>query len=104
MRFFAACIVLGYEALHGAHWVYRDMKPANVLLSSRGYCCLIDFGLAARVEHRAVSGKCGTRGYWAPEMVKGDPYTFSSDWYPFSHMSHPIPPISHRLNSFSLSL
>ena len=41
---------------------------------------LIDFGLAAKVES-ALKGKCGTRGYWAPEMVKGDQYLFSGDWW-----------------------
>jgi hypothetical protein len=26
----------------------------------------------------ALKGKCGTRGYWAPEMVKGDQYLYVS--------------------------
>ena len=40
---------MGYEALHSKGFVYRDMKPANVLIKDTGYCCLIDFGLAAKV-------------------------------------------------------
>jgi cGMP-dependent protein kinase len=47
--FFTACIIMGYEALHSKGFVYRDMKPANVLIKDTGYCCLIDFGLAAKV-------------------------------------------------------
>jgi serine/threonine protein kinase len=78
--FFTACIVMAYEALHTAGFVYRDMKPANVLLKDNGYCVLIDFGLAAKMD-TALKGKCGTRGYWAPEMVKGDQYLASADWW-----------------------
>ena len=47
-------------------------------------------GLAAKMD-TALKGKCGTRGYWAPEMVKGDQYLASGDWcvwrieMPFRH-------------------
>ena len=78
--FFTACIVMAYQALHSQNFVYRDMKPANVLVRDNGYCVLVDFGLAARVD-RALKGKCGTRGYWSPEMVKGDQYLYSGDWW-----------------------
>ena len=46
-----------------------------------GYACLVDFGLAANVSEAALKGKCGTRGYWAPEMVKGEQYLYSVDWW-----------------------
>ena len=69
MCFFTACIVNAYEALHTNGYVYRDMKPANVLIKENGYAVLIDFGLAAKLN-TALKGKCGTRGYWPPEMVK----------------------------------
>jgi serine/threonine protein kinase len=45
-----------------------------MLLKANGYCCLIDFGLTSKVSKAAIKGRCGTRGYWAPEMVKGDRY------------------------------
>ena len=67
--FFTACITLAYQALHTKGYVYRDMKPANVLIKDNGYAVLIDFGLAAKVS-TVLKGKCGTRGYWSPEMVK----------------------------------
>ena len=54
---------MAYEALHSKGFVYRDMKPANVLIKDTGYAVLIDFGLAAKLD-TALKGKCGTRGYW----------------------------------------
>ena len=80
VKFFTACIVMAYEALHSKGFVYRDMKPANVLIKDNGYAVLIDFGLAAKLD-TALKGKCGTRGYWSPEMVKGDQYLYSGDWW-----------------------
>jgi len=80
VAFFTACIVLAYEVLHKSGFVYRDMKPANVLIKDNGYCVLIDFGLAAKMD-TALKGKCGTRGYWAPEMVRGGQYLSSGDWW-----------------------
>ena len=81
VAFFSACIIKAYEALHTQGFVYRDMKPANVLIKENGYCVLIDFGLAAKITESALKGKCGTRGYWAPEMVKGNQYLASGDWW-----------------------
>ena len=60
MCFFTACIVNAYEALHANGYVYRDMKPANVLIKENGYAVLIDFGLAAKLN-TALKGKCGER-------------------------------------------
>ena len=57
-------MVLAYEALHTANYVYRD-AGGNVILKSNGYCCLTDFGLTT-----VASALKGTRGYWAPEMVR----------------------------------
>ena len=58
-RFYVAAVVLGYEALHGAHLVYRDLKPENLLFGADGYvkvglCVFVCFVLRFFVAARAV--------------------------------------------------
>jgi len=86
-RFFAARILLGVDALHRHNLVYRDLKPDNVLLDDEGYCRISDLGLATEVTP-TLSGACGTRGYWAPEMLRrenGKKATYDQrvDWFSF---------------------
>ena len=50
--------------------IYRDMKPANVMLRPEGGVKLIDFGTAKEytIENNADTTALGTRGYAAPEQ------------------------------------
>ena len=59
------------------------MKPENVLLDQYGNCCISDFGLACHMGRNGLKGKCGTRGYWSPEMLSGERYFLSTDWWSF---------------------
>lgn len=50
--------------------IYRDMKPANIMLKPGGGVKLIDFGTAKEytIENNADTTALGTRGYAAPEQ------------------------------------
>jgi serine/threonine protein kinase len=63
-KYFAARTVLGLQAIHNMSVVYRDLKPDNILMTADGATKLSDFGLAATVSRRGLTGVCGTRGYW----------------------------------------
>ncbi|KAG1692141.1 hypothetical protein DVH05_025761 [Phytophthora capsici] len=88
VRFWAAQILLGIQHLHDKNIVYRDLKPENILLDEKGNCSLSDLGLAVEVTS-TLTGRCGTRGYWAPEMLLRDEsgnrlvYDQSVDWWSY---------------------
>lgn len=67
------CDVLGYLHTREKPIIYRDMKPANVMLKPDGNLMLIDFGTAREFKSRSVADTTclGTRGYAAPEQYGG---------------------------------
>lgn len=79
-RFYIACILKGLEHLHDRYIMYRDLKMENVMIDSRGYAKLTDFGLSKFVIGHTYT-KCGTPDYMAPEMVLGAAHNSAVDWW-----------------------
>ena len=48
-RFYLAEIILAVESLHSRGIIYRDLKPANILIDDEGHVKLIDFGFAKKL-------------------------------------------------------
>ncbi|KAH0792621.1 STE family protein kinase [Histomonas meleagridis] len=76
-------LLKGLELIHTKHRiVHRDIKSANILLTSEGEIRIADFGVSRRFE---ASGTCHTMTivgtpYWmAPEVISGILYSFSAD-------------------------
>ncbi|MFN2612836.1 MAG: serine/threonine-protein kinase [Solirubrobacterales bacterium] len=72
------------EHIHSAGVVHRDVKPANVLLDTRGRSRLTDFGIAqsAGASRLTEAGKViGTLSYMAPEVRAGKTADQRSDLY-----------------------
>lgn len=67
------CDVLGYLHSRQPPVIYRDMKPANVMLKPDGNISLIDFGTAREFKSSSVEDTTclGTQGYAAPEQYGG---------------------------------
>ena len=115
------------RALAGAHAqriVHRDVKPANIMLSTDGRVKVGDFGVA-RLAEGSTDGTAasivGTPRYMAPEQGRGHATTPATDVYsagvvlyemlsgapPFTavavvelallHLQEPPPPLSRRL-------
>lgn len=67
------CDVLGYLHSRTPAIIYRDMKPANVMLKPDGNVMLIDFGTAREYKEKNLADTTclGTVGYAAPEQFGG---------------------------------
>ena len=67
------CDVLGYLHSRNPAIIYRDMKPANIMLKPDGNITLIDFGTAREYKEKNLADTTclGTVGYAAPEQFGG---------------------------------
>lgn len=67
------CRVLDYLHTQNPPIIYRDMKPANIMLQSNGNIKLIDFGIAREYKEQNLADtvSLGTKGYAAPEQFGG---------------------------------
>ena len=67
------CEVLIYLHTRTPPIIYRDMKPANIMLKPDGKIVLIDFGIARKFKKDSSTDTIclGTRGYAPPEQFKG---------------------------------
>lgn len=58
--------------LHSKGIMHRDLKLENILVDSKGYLKIIDYGLAKMTgESELAQSYCGTPEYLSPEMVQG---------------------------------
>src|SRR5438270_4660245 len=84
------CDVLSYLHNHQPPIVFRDLKPANVMISDSGHLFLIDFGIARIFkpgkQHDTVA--LGSPGYAAPEQYGKAPSTPRSDIYSLGALLH----------------
>jgi len=67
------CLALAY--CHEKGIVHRDLKLENILLDEKCNVKLGDFGFTREFEKdRLMDTFCGTTGYAAPEMLRGERY------------------------------
>ncbi|HEY8286084.1 MAG TPA: serine/threonine-protein kinase [Chloroflexota bacterium] len=67
----ALCDVLEYLHARTPPVLFRDLKPANIMVDDDGNLMLIDFGIATRFVPRRVGTTIGTPGYAPPEQYQG---------------------------------
>jgi len=98
-----AGLARGLAAAHSAGILHRDIKPSNAVLTDSGEVKLLDFGLAkfyglaaptvsdVREDDVSQPGKVvGTVFYMAPECLRGEPATPSSDVYSLGAVLHDL--------------
>src|SRR5690606_2370402 len=76
---------LGLQEARAAGVLHRDIKPDNLLLTSRGVLKIADFGIAkmlgSDVQMTRTSELTGTPLYMSPEQCRGEELDFRSDMY-----------------------
>ncbi|KFO37882.1 protein kinase C iota type-like [Fukomys damarensis] len=82
-RFYSAEIGLAFNYLHQKGILYRNLKLDNILLDSEGHIKLTDYCICKEGLEPGdmTSTFCGTPNYLAPEIIRGEDYGFSVDWW-----------------------
>lgn len=114
-KFYAAEVLAALEFVHAMGFVYRDLKPQNVLVQRDGHIRLADFGVAQcgdagwdaldtddtqqqqhcqrdandRIRLRSNSF-VGTADYMSPEMILQQPQSSDMDWWAFGCLLYEV--------------
>ncbi len=84
------CDALGYLHSQKPPIIYRDMKPANIMLKPEGNLKVIDFGIAREYKEASLADTTvlGTRGYAPPEQHGSRQTDARSDIYALGMTVH----------------
>lgn len=85
-------VAYGLSAIHNAGIVHLDLKPENVLLSTKRQAKISDFGIscvnAATLLRCREDDVVGTIDYMCPELIEDGEFSFNSDIYSLGVLSY----------------
>ncbi len=86
------CDVLSYLHSRQPSIIFRDLKPANVMLTLTGHIYLIDFGIARHFKPGQTkdTSALGSTGYAAPEQYGKSQTTARADVYSLGATLHQL--------------
>lgn len=103
VRFVGIEVVAILSYLRVQKVLFRDLKPANLLVDESGHLRLVDFGASKRGARNSDTGEyaeplsaeeCGTAAYMAPEArfaeQLGIRYSYSVDYFSFGVMLYEL--------------
>ncbi len=76
-------IVQGLAKAHARGIIHRDVKPANVIVTTDGVVKILDFGLAKIADHHLTKTgmALGTTAYMSPEQAQGQAVDHRTDFW-----------------------
>ena len=90
--FYVGEAILALNAVHTQNYIYRDLKPENLLLDLDGHIHLTDFGLAKKVSRIDALNysQCGTLQVMAPEIFNESGYSCTPDYYNIGTLTYEL--------------
>jgi len=79
--FYISNLLIALDYLNSRQVCHRDIKPENIIIDQKGYLKLIDFGTAKKIDKNYTSTITGTPHFIAPEVLLGQGYGFSCDYW-----------------------
>ncbi len=88
-------VAQGLKAAHAKRRIHRDLKTANIMITSAGDAKILDFGLALKIpipvdngeepggqkDRMSTARPSGTAGYMSPEQVRGETLDSRTDLF-----------------------
>ena len=80
-KFLIGWIIIALEYIHGQGILHRDIKPENLVMDTKGYLAITDFGIAKIWSPDNKKDTSGTPGYMAPEVMWRQNHGVAADYF-----------------------